>query len=132
LTDQDFLKNLYNAVTAFNTYPGRDLIDLVVPTVINTDDTKSYSSFSVTIKLRLRRQHRFPVDPPIVDVLTNDPLTIDPSSPLSYQLKRYANVQCHSIIVNINELVSMSSQRIPFLPLQLPAITAHCCYHHLR
>jgi hypothetical protein len=53
LTDKDFLKNLYNAGTAFYTYPGCDLIDLVVPTVITKGTQTIYSSLLVSIKSRL-------------------------------------------------------------------------------
>jgi hypothetical protein len=53
LMDKDFLKNLYNAGTAFYTYPGCDLIDLVVPTVITKGTQTIYSSLLVSIKSRL-------------------------------------------------------------------------------
>jgi hypothetical protein len=53
LADQVFLENLYTAGTAFYTYPGRDLIDLVIPTVFTKEgNTKSYSSVLVSIKSR--------------------------------------------------------------------------------
>jgi hypothetical protein len=54
LADQVFLENLYNAGTAFYTYPGCDLIDFVAPTVITTGNTKpTYSAVLVSIKSRL-------------------------------------------------------------------------------
>jgi hypothetical protein len=53
LADQGFLENLYNAGTAFYTYPGCELIDFVAPTQITTDNTTMYSSVLVSIKSRL-------------------------------------------------------------------------------
>jgi hypothetical protein len=54
LADQVFLKNLYNAGTAFYTYPGCDLIDFVAPIVITADITMAtYSSVLVSIKSQL-------------------------------------------------------------------------------
>jgi hypothetical protein len=38
LADQGFLENLYNAGTAFYTYPGCELIDFVAPTKITKDN----------------------------------------------------------------------------------------------
>jgi hypothetical protein len=49
LTDQVFLKNVYNAGAAFHTYPGCELIDFVAPTVISSDNEKpTYSSVVVS------------------------------------------------------------------------------------
>ena len=54
LADQGFLKNLYNAGTAFYTYPGCELIDFVAPTVITTPNkSPTYGSVLVSIKSRL-------------------------------------------------------------------------------
>ena len=50
---QVFLKNLYNAGTAFDTYPGCDLIDFVAPTIITKGDQTIYSSILVSIKSRM-------------------------------------------------------------------------------
>jgi hypothetical protein len=54
VADQVFLKNLYDAGTAFYTYPGCELIDFVVPTVITRNDQNpTYSAVLVSIKSRL-------------------------------------------------------------------------------
>jgi hypothetical protein len=54
LADEIFLRNLYDAGTAFYTYPGCDLIDFVAPSLIHTGHTKpTYSSVLVSIKSRL-------------------------------------------------------------------------------
>jgi hypothetical protein len=51
LSDQVFLQNLYDAGTAFFTYPGCDLIDFVAPSLIYTGDTQpTYSSVVASIK----------------------------------------------------------------------------------
>ena len=52
LADQGFLENLYNAGTAFYTYPGCELIDFVAPTKITLNNTTTYSSVLVSIKSR--------------------------------------------------------------------------------
>jgi hypothetical protein len=56
LSNQVYLKNLYDAGTAFYTYPGCDLIDFVAPTIISdtTGNKKpTYSAVLVSIKSRL-------------------------------------------------------------------------------
>jgi hypothetical protein len=52
LADQGFLENLYNAGTAFYTYPGCELIDFVAPTKITINNTTTYSSVLVSIQSR--------------------------------------------------------------------------------
>jgi hypothetical protein len=54
LADQAFLKNLYNAGTAFYTCPGCEMIDFVAPTVIiKSGEKPTYSSVVVSIKSRV-------------------------------------------------------------------------------